>query len=219
MKKIAPHVFVNPDMSPADKAEVAGIAMVAKERIINFYGGVISSPDILACSTQASFKRLGGNSQRGLLLGTSKILISPKGLTAPILTHEWSHAELRARMDAKMDGVFGIPSMPTWFDEGLAVVVSEEPSHSEKIWETIVEAKMAQPKLKNLETLSDWNRAARCYGDVEHARGVPGKICVVYAIAGHAVRQWYRRVGIEGLLKLIAAVKAGKAFDTQFSST
>ncbi|GAB6908546.1 hypothetical protein JCM12296A_43860 [Desulfosarcina cetonica] len=133
MEKIAPHVFVNPDMSPADREKVAGIAMAAKEKIINFYGGVISAPDILACSTQASFKRLGGTSQRGLLLGTSKILISQKGLTTPILTHEWSHAELRARMDAKMGGVFGISSMPTWFDEGLAVVVSEEPSHSEKM--------------------------------------------------------------------------------------
>jgi hypothetical protein len=218
MKEIAPKVFVNHEMSPADREKVVEIVIEAKEKIVSFYGGTMSTPDILACSTKESFTDLGGTVQRGLLLGKSKILISPKGHTAPILAHEWSHAELRTRMDARLDGILGIPSIPTWFDEGLAVAASDEPAHSEKIWDQIVEAKMTAPKLESLKSLEEWNKAAKQFGDVDYSRGVPGKICVVYATAGHEVRTWYQRVGREGLLRLIDQTKSGEDFEKSFKN-
>jgi len=216
MEMVAPQVFVNPDMSAEDREKVARIVIEAKEKIINFYGSAISTPDILICSTYESFSCLGGTVQRGLQLGKSKILISPKGITAPVVAHEWSHAELGTRMNARMDGIFGIPSIPTWFDEGLAVVVSDEPSHSEKVWEKIVAAKMAVPELECLESLKKWNKAAKQFGDVDYSMGVPGKICVVYATAGHEARKWYQRVGRDGLLKLIDKVKSDDDFEKSF---
>lgn len=115
-----------------------------------------------------------------------------------------------------MDGVFGIDSIPTWFDEGLAVVVSEEPAHSEAVWEHLVAAKMTTPKLADLVSLKQWNKAARKFGDVDHGIGIPGKICVVYATAGHEVRKWHQRVGRDGLLKLIQEVKSSGDFESSF---
>lgn len=205
-------------MSSADRENVVKIAIEAKEKIVSFYGSTMSAPDILACSTKECFADLGGTVQRGLLLGKKKILISPKGLTTPILAHEWSHAELRTRMGTRLDGVFGIPAIPTWFDEGLAVAVSEEPSHSEKVWEEIVKAKMPTPALASLASLREWNKAAQRFGDVDYSKGVPAKICVVYATAGHEVRKWYQRVGREGLLKLIDEVKSGGDFEKSFTT-
>lgn len=216
MKEIVPKVFVNHDMSLAERENVVEIVNEARDKIVRFYGGVMSSPDILACSTKQSFSNLGGTTQRGLSFGKSKILISPKGLTVPILAHEWSHVELRTRMDARFDGVFGMSSIPTWFDEGLAVVVSDEPAHSEIVWETIVKAKMMTPELYSLESLQGWNKAAKQFGDVDYSRGVPGKICVVYATAGHEVRIWYQRAGRDGLLKLIDKVKSDDDFERAF---
>lgn len=219
MEEVAPKLFVNKEMPVLQRAEFLRAVAETKIKITNFYGGIISDPQILACSTEECFAGIGGRQQRGLHLGKSKILLSPRGLTIPILTHEWSHAELCTRMDARMDGVFGIPSIPTWFDEGLAVVVSEEPAHSEKVWEQIAAGKMTTPKLEDLVSLNQWNRAAKKFGDVDYSTGVPGKICVVYATAGHEVRKWHQCVGRHGLLKLIERVKAGEAFNGVFTIT
>ena len=109
-------------------------------------------------------------------------------------------------------------SIPTWFDEGIAVAVSEEPSQSEKVWEQIVAAKMTTPKVEGLVSLKDWHKAAKQFGDVDYSMGVPGKICVVYATAGHEVRKWHQRVGREGLLKLIDKVKSGDGFAMSFKN-
>ena len=216
MEGVAPRVFVNKDMSLEKREQFSKIVSEAKIRIAEFYGEVLSQPEILACSTEECFVGLGAKKQRGLHLGKSKILLSPRGLTIPILTHEWSHAELATRMEAWLDGVFGIHSIPTWFNEGLAVVVSEEPAHSEKVWEHIVAAKLATPNLEDLVSLRQWKKAAMVFGDVDHGIGIPGKICVVYATAGHEVRKWHQRVGRDGLLKLIEKVKSSGDFERSF---
>lgn len=218
LEEVAPKVFVNMEMPLIQREELSKSVTEARNKVAVIYGDVISGPQILACSTEECFVGLGGGKQRGLDLGKSKILISPRGLTIPILAHELSHAELRTRMDARLDGVFGIPSIPMWFDEGLAVVVSDEPAHSEKIWEEIVAAKMITPKLEDLVSLKEWNKAAKQFGDVDFSMGVPGKICVVYATAGHEVRKWHQRVGRDGLLKLIEKVKSGEDFESSFEN-
>lgn len=219
MEELAPRVFVDKEMSLAQREEFRQVVYVAGTNIANFYGSIASQPVILACSTDECFSGIGGGKSLGKDLGKSKILISRRGLTIPILTHEWSHAELRTRMDAKFDGIFGMNSIPTWFDEGLAVVVSEEPRHSEKVWERIVAQKMDTPRLDDLVTLKGWNKAAGKYGDVDCALGVPGKINVVYATAGHEVRSWHRTVGREGLLKLIDRIKSGENFENSYAAT
>ena len=218
MEEVAPKVFVNKEMSILQRSEFLKTVIEARNKITKFYGGIISEPQILACSSEECFVRIGGRQQRGLHLGKSKILISPRGLTIPILTHELSHAEFSTRMEARMDGVFGIPSIPTWFDEGLAVAVSEEPAHSEKVWEQIAAKKMSTPRLDDLVSLKQWNRAAGKFGDADYSIGVPGKLCVVYAAAGHEVRKWHQSVGRDGLLKLIEKVKSGEDFESSFKN-
>lgn len=216
LDELTPKVYVNKEMSIAHREQFTGVVAEARRKITDFYGGTFSQPEILACSTEECFAAIGGGKPRGVNLSKSKLILSPRGLTVPILTHEWSHAELRTRMDAKFDGIFGMNSIPTWFDEGLAVVVSEEPTHSEKVWDLVVAQKMATPRLEDLATLKDWNKAARQFGDVDCASGVPGKIHVVYATAGHEVRNWYRRVGREGLLNLIEKIKSGERFERAY---
>lgn len=218
LEEVTPKVFVNKEMPLVQREDLSKSVAEARKKVAVIYGDVISGPQILACSTEECFVGLGGGKQLGLHLGKSKILISPRGLTIPILAHECSHAELSTRMDARMDGVFGINSIPTWFDEGLAVVVSEEPAHSEKVWEQIVAAKMTTPQLEDLVSLKEWNKAVKKFGDADNAIGIPGKICVVYATAGHEVRKWHQGIGKDGLLKLIEKVKSGKDFESSFKN-
>jgi len=118
-----------------------------------------------------------------------------------------------------MGGILDMNSIPTWFDEGLAVVVSEEPAHSEKVWEQIVSEKITTPKFEDLVSLRGWIKAAKEYGDVDYSNGIPGKICVVYATAGHEVRIWHQNAGSDGILRLIEKLKSGEDFDKAFRIT
>lgn len=64
-----------------------------------------------------------------------------------MIAHEWSHAEFSARVG----GFFAAKDVPSWFDEGLAVLISNEPSHSEEIWQAMTAAGIVTPPLNELE--------------------------------------------------------------------
>ncbi|MCO4054640.1 MAG: hypothetical protein HEQ16_11440 [Bosea sp.] len=53
----------------------------------------------------------------------SIIRLAPRGLNLTILTHEFSHVELHRRI-----GVLKLlrGAIPAWFDEGVAVIVSDD---------------------------------------------------------------------------------------------
>ena len=69
--------------------------------------------------------RASGSSERPWL--------SPRGLNWHFIAHEWSHAEMWTRLS--------LPAwkrMPQWFDDGIAVAISEAPEHSEPHWQFLV---------------------------------------------------------------------------------
>ena len=73
--------------------------------------------------------RLGGRGAAAVTysLGPISIVrIAPRGLSPTVLTHELAHTETHARL-----GFIGQLSrrMPTWFDEGLSVVISNDPRY------------------------------------------------------------------------------------------
>ena len=141
--------------------------------------------------------------------GNYAVLLSPRGLTLPILTHELCHAELYARLG----GVNGLTLVPRWFDEGLAVMVSEEPTHAEAVWDGLEHRGIARPALGDLVGYGDWGRAVQAYGD-----GRPEGPKIVYTTAGHEVRHWYSRAGADGLAKLITLLRADFPFDEAYTS-
>lgn len=54
------------------------------------------------------------------------VRLAPRGLTPTILTHELTHAEIHARL-----GIGGQVArrLPRWMDEGIAVIVSDDPRY------------------------------------------------------------------------------------------
>jgi hypothetical protein len=177
----------------------------ARQRIRLYYGSVAAEPEIFACATDYCFRQLGGETGRARAYGEPKLLLSPRGLTVPMIAHEWSHAEFFTRLgghDAAKD-------IPRWFDEGLAVLVSNEPTHSEEIWQAIREAGIATPALNELESREKWLATVKKYGDDATNKE---QYKVVYATAGHEVRRWYRKAGKAGLSLLIEALRQGRPF-------
>lgn len=205
MELIAPRVYVDPKMAEEQRLALSQAIIHARQRIRLYYGNVAADPEIFACATEQCFRQLGGVSARAKAYGTSKLLLSPRGLTVPMIAHEWSHAEFSTRVG----GYFAAKDVPRWFDEGLAVLVSNEPTHSEEIWQAMTVAGIVTPPLNELESREKWLTAVKKYGG-DAANKEQYK--VVYATAGHEVRCWYRKAGKAGLSLLIEAIRQGKPF-------
>lgn len=105
--------------------------------------------------------------------------------------------------------IFATKDILRWFDEGLAVLVSNEPTHSEEIWQAVKADGIATPALNELESREKWLAAAKKYGDTATNKE---QYKVVYATAGHEVRNWYRKAGKAGLTQLIEAIRQGRPF-------
>ncbi len=206
MNKIAPDIYVNSDMNTTQQKELLTQIPKAKKYVENIWGKVESKPIIYACSTKECAKSLGIGARAYQIY--NHIVLSPKALTKELISHEWSHSELYK----KVDGYFNWTKVPMWFDEGVAVIVSHEPRHDEKVWKKIQNENIPYPSTNELITIHQWINATYKYQkDLDS-----NKIVVTYTTAGHIVNQWYKKVGEKGLNKLIEEIKKGNSFDKAY---
>lgn len=96
--------------------------LAAENRVAAFYQGRNSSPTMLACLTVACYQHIGGGGEKGVGVLNRAVMLSPDGVNTVIAAHEMSHVELHERLGAR-------GHVPQWFDEGLAVVVSNDPRY------------------------------------------------------------------------------------------
>ena len=148
----------------------------------------------------------------------NSILLSPRGLNCHYLAHEWSHDELRTRLTFRAWW-----QLPQWFNEGLAVAISEAPAHSEAHWQFLVDSGISRPtraELLSYQTLRQWLDAVHHYGIVPNkerkAKGL-AEIRPVYTAAGHEVRPWLAQAGTQGLLELIQRLNEGQVLDEVYT--
>ena len=92
----------------------------ARRQVEEFYGDRRSDPRVVACFTDDCYDRIGGGGEKGVAILDRAVMLSPRGLDAVIASHEMAHVELHQRLDGEV---------PQWFDEGLAVVISEDPRY------------------------------------------------------------------------------------------
>lgn len=180
----------------ADRADDRYHRMIdaADRKIAAFYGDRRTSPRVLICSTDACYRRIGGGGEKGRTVLTWSFLLSPAGsdpdgLGEAISTHELSHTEFHERLGDALDGV------PFWFDEGLAVLVSDDPRY-----------------------LNPPGSADRCRMPYQEARQVLGtrsedRTEYSYMQAACVVSHWAAgNGGATGVLKLIDELNAGRPF-------
>lgn len=119
-------VFVETTMPAEERREVRDIIAQAGDAVRRFYGSLLRRPRVFVCATDACYRRLGGGRSRGMALFDRALVLAPEGLTAVIAAHELAHIELHARAGAWRAWRGAIPR---WFDEGLAVNVSDDPRY------------------------------------------------------------------------------------------
>lgn len=199
MEEIAPDIYVDKDMSTDARGEFQSELELAKERVSHFFGSLTTHPEIFCCSTEGCYKSFGGSTSKGKAFGDKGILMSPRGIDVIFLSHELSHIELHHRIGELRSW----KEVPAWFDEGLAVLVSQDPRYTEKIWRKETENGNLAPQLTELESNRQWLRAVK---EKKWA----------YGTARREVENWYQKVGAEGLHKLIEKVKADEDFHSAY---
>lgn len=202
MVQIAPHIFVEPGKHALSTDRLLNIVEKARVRTTYFYGELLAQPDILLCSTMECYRRFGG-AGLGYALG-SRVIISPQGMRAAIVSHELSHVELAVRLGGRQEI---LDKIPQWFDEGTAVMVSLAYEFSDEAWlEASHDGKIAPP-LNQLASRDDWI-------DVT---GINGRhMQRSYGTARQEVARWYDKVGKDGLYRLISALNANADFQTAY---
>ncbi|MEU7570411.1 hypothetical protein [Micromonospora sp. NPDC049240] len=187
-------LYAEPDLSDADRRRLVEVYRDASRRVDDFYQGRKSDPAVLACLTSDCYRRIGGGGERGIAIRNRALMLSPRGISPEIAAHELSHVEFHARLGSRRDEV------PQWFDEGLAVLVSDDrrylapPTAPDRCRDT------APGPLP--ETLTDWLRAA-------------GADEQVYARAACRVHRWVvAHGGRTAVLDLVDRLRRGESFAT-----
>ena len=118
--RVSDNVYGERGLTAVQRDQLAGLAVEARRRVKAFYGDRKSEPRLIACFTDDCYARIGGGGEKGVAVLHRAVMLSPRGLDAVIASHEVAHVELHQRLDGEV---------PQWFDEGLAVVVSEDPRY------------------------------------------------------------------------------------------
>jgi hypothetical protein len=199
-ERLAPEVFVDRAMPTEDRNRVMDILFEARERVGAFYGGFTSNPRILICSTERCYRDIGGHRERGRSFFDFALMLSPRGLNVTIASHELSHVELHHRLGLLRSINNSIPS---WFNEGVAVVVSDDRRYlapAEASDRCLVRSDGPLPG-----TMAEWDKAA---GQSDSH---------IYAEAACRVSTWMSsRGGSSAVTTLVKMVSTGMSFSRAY---
>ncbi|GIF37917.1 hypothetical protein [Actinoplanes xinjiangensis] len=168
------------------------IVTAAEQRISDFYGGRTSDARVLICATPECYRSIGGGGEKGQAFGRWALRLSPDGANETIATHELAHIELHKRLGSASE------SVPDWFDEGLAVLISEDarylnPAGGDRCRVPYAEATAI--------TGADWATFGAVGSDHK------------YLLAACVVSHWLdEHGGPPGILTMIGDLRAGKTF-------
>lgn len=184
LTRVSEAVYSERSLTAEQKAQLVGLAVAARRQVEVFYGDRKSEPRLIACFTDECYDRLGGGGEKGVAVLNRAVMLSPRGLNSVIASHEMAHVELHRRLDGEV---------PQWFDEGLAVVVSDDPRYLGEHCGVPFDGPLP-------ETLSAWLDAARADQQV-------------YSKAACRVQRWLdANGGRDAVLTLIDQINNGAAF-------
>ncbi|MGA3342303.1 MAG: hypothetical protein ABSD11_17235 [Methylocella sp.] len=125
-EQLSGRVFVNATMPGPLKAQLTRAMREGETKVADFYGELRAAPEVLACATDSCWRGLGGSGAQAISYASAGFRLAPLGINPIIVAHELSHIELHERLGLVK---FMVGAIPAWFDEGLAVIVSEDPRY------------------------------------------------------------------------------------------
>jgi hypothetical protein len=120
-------VYLQSGMSDAQRTRAHAAVSEALSRASVFYGTLQHRPRILLCADDTCYQRIGGMPGSGVgSLGSLALEISPQGVNPVYIAAGLSRTELQGRVGFWK---FEMGAVPMWFDEGVAVVVADDPAY------------------------------------------------------------------------------------------
>lgn len=193
-ERLEPGLFI--EKGASENVRRAAVASLRNGKLVvgQFFGALQSDPAIFVCITDRCYlraERRGGNTL-GISFLDWVIVLSPHVRNELAYAHELTHTELHTRLGPRMFDV------PVWFDEGLAVNVSDDPRYLAPHGSPT--RCLAEPSKPMPLTGSAWVRATK-------------NTNAPYAEAACLVNLWLdRRGGSGAVLQLISDIKAGVPF-------
>lgn len=126
LERFGDNGFIERATSAQQRSHVAEVLEQARVRVAAFYGSADTQPRVLVCVSDDCYRRIGGIGSRGTALSDVALQLSPRGINPVIASHELSHIELHHRL-GRVAHLMG--AIPAWFDEGVAVTVSNDPRY------------------------------------------------------------------------------------------
>ncbi|MBQ3789759.1 MAG: hypothetical protein II800_02375 [Lachnospiraceae bacterium] len=203
--EIASRVYINRDYA-GDRQELLEMIEQAKDRVRTFFGELHFQDEtiLIICDDEKLTRKLGEDHGTVIVSFPAKahyICISDEYLELDILAHEITHAELHSRLSAEAQ-----KTIPTWFDEGIALQNDYREKYSEAQWITQTD------NGKNAVALEDMDTPAEFYaGEAEDRR-------FRYLNAKHELDLWMTIHGQYGLLELFDKLNDGADFITAYDS-
>ena len=193
LQKLSDRVYVEAAATAEQKAQLPVLVDKAKRRVAAFYGSFDHVPTLFVCFTAVCDARLGGDGAKARAYGPLDFVhVSPDGINETVLSHELSHIEFYARV-----GLFGKTATPSWFDEGLAVIVSDDARYL-KPGPVTASKCLSEPPSELPARPDGWNQQAAKNRDL-------------YAQAACKVLRWMdANGGRSGLVAMLPAVAAGQ---------
>lgn len=192
--EILPNVYVSKKMNESDRKIFLIYYDSACKRVANFFGSKDATSRMIVGNDGEIMQKFG-NQQHGKAgmthftpVGTY-IVIDKEGLNIDVISHELAHAELFARIGWE-NRTFLIP---TWFDEGIAMLLDNRFVEMEEEWQFITLNGQNAPNLKEISTPEAF------FGNPQHT-------FTNYLTAKNEVQKWYARNGKEGLQKFINCI-------------
>jgi hypothetical protein len=197
--------YVEARLSRAERAQLTTDIAEARKRVGTIYGTLQSNPVFLVCASEDCDRKLGNSgAARGVTYGWHVIRVSPRGRSVIVLAHELAHAEFHQRV-----GWVGwiMRSYPSWFDEGLAVLVARDTraldfsrASGPRCRVVMSEADIARLPTTPLQWVEQMARSRDLYDR-----------------AACAVARWHQVAGRAGVLALVDDLRNGTPFDDAFA--
>ncbi len=122
-EEIKSMIFVEKSITVKQQDSLKSYVKNAKKRVVSFWGKQEGVAKIIFCKNAETYKKYCQSSEgAGCSIGTpfgSWIILNQDGLNVDVIAHEMCHDELMARVGwwkTKKE-------IPTWFDEGLALML------------------------------------------------------------------------------------------------
>jgi hypothetical protein len=127
LREASDGVYLQSGMTAAERQRVLGAIAAARTGAARFYGDLEHQPRILICADDACYHRIGGVPGSGVgSLGSFSLEVAPLGATPVYIAAGLSRAELEGRVGFWK---FNNGAVPMWFDEGVAIVVADDPAY------------------------------------------------------------------------------------------